>query len=154
MAEHDICKRMIRKLKKHAVKYSKHLGIMSKFKGVRRNVDFSSFSRYTTATKNLLNEKMASGAISGGSKKFAGIFISSISLYGCYNIYKNEGLRRSIVFWKRAFPIYLHYRFVEWQVQNLSEYVQDIKFNELHDRYAPEAMKLILDIFHSLSPID
>eukprot|EP00943_MAST-04B_sp_MAST-4B-sp1_P007507 g7507.t1 len=137
---------MIRKLKKHAVKYSKHLGIMSKFKGVRRNVDFSSFSRYTTATKNLLNEKMASGAISGGSKKFAGIFISSISLYGCYNIYKNEGLRRSIVFWKRAFPIYLHYRFVEWQVQNLSEYVQDIKFNELHDRYAPEAMKLILDM--------
>ena len=79
-------------------------------------------------------------------KKIGGLFITSLSIYGGYNVYKNEGLKRSILFWKRAFPIYLHYRLVEWQVQSLSDSEQTKRFNDLHDMYAPEAMKIILDM--------
>ena len=70
----------------------------------------------------------------------------SLVLYTSYEVYKNEGLKRSILFWRRAFPIYLHYRLVEWQVRNLPEPDQDKRFNALHDMYAPIAMDIILDM--------
>ena len=77
---------------------------------------------------------------------FQCLFVSSIVLYTSYKVYENEGLKRSMFFWRRAFPIYLHYRLVEWQVRNLPEAEQDKRFNALHDMYAPIAMDIILDI--------
>eukprot|EP00944_MAST-04C_sp_MAST-4C-sp1_P001039 g1039.t1 len=77
---------------------------------------------------------------------FQCLFVSSIVLYTSYKVYENEGLKRSMFFWRRAFPIYLHYRLVEWQVRNLPEAEQDKRFNALHDMYAPIAMDIILDM--------
>lgn len=33
----------------------------------------------------------------------------------------DEGIRRSASFWGVAFPIFLHYRFVQWQTEGLSD---------------------------------
>ena len=35
---------------------------------------------------------------------------------------------------------------MQWQVQNLPEFEQNKRFNDLHDMCAPEAMKIILDM--------
>ncbi len=56
----------------------------------------------------------------------------------------DEGTRRSFLFWKDAFPIYVHYRYVQWKVKGISEEEADAEYNKLHDRYAPEVEALTL----------
>mmetsp|Transcript_5140 Transcript_5140/g.16804 ORF Transcript_5140/g.16804 Transcript_5140/m.16804 type:complete len:268 (+) Transcript_5140:228-1031(+) len=59
----------------------------------------------------------------------------------------NEGAYRSMLFWSQAFPPYAHYRVLEWwheDVVGSPEHVQDAAFDALHERYAPEALRVIL----------
>jgi len=40
--------------------------------------------------------------------------------------------KRSWAFWKELFPIYLHYRYVQWKVNNLTEQEKQDAFSVLH----------------------
>lgn len=54
------------------------------------------------------------------------------------------GLRRSVIFWVQAFPIYLHYRLTEELVKGKSEEEEAAMYNALHDRYAARAVQLCM----------
>ena len=58
----------------------------------------------------------------------------------------DEGTRRSVAFWSRAAPIYLHYRYTQWKVDGLSDEAQDAAYNKLHERYAPDVEKLVFEM--------
>lgn len=60
--------------------------------------------------------------------------------------YKDEGFRRSILFWGQAFPIYAHYRATEWYIKSMPPHVQDEYYNYLHDKYAPKIYSLTLQL--------
>eukprot|EP01127_Copromyxa_protea_P023278 TRINITY_DN8681_c0_g1_i1.p1 TRINITY_DN8681_c0_g1~~TRINITY_DN8681_c0_g1_i1.p1 ORF type:complete len:554 (-),score=122.57 TRINITY_DN8681_c0_g1_i1:70-1731(-) len=49
----------------------------------------------------------------------------------------DEGTRRSLEFWTFAFPVFLHYRFVQWQTAGKSDEEITKAFDKLHTRYAP-----------------
>jgi len=61
-----------------------------------------------------------------------------------YRMATDEGSRRSAEFWSTAFPIYVHYRWVEWWTKNEKPEVSDAEFERLHDKYAPVAEALTL----------
>ncbi|TFJ86953.1 hypothetical protein NSK_002040 [Nannochloropsis salina CCMP1776] len=104
---------------------------------------------------------------------------------GAIRYQTDEGTRRSVYFWSRAFPIYLHYRYpffgaplrlslppahlppplppplsartdlfafparpfqVKSQVQHLPEAEQEEAYAPLHQKYAPEAVDIILHL--------
>lgn len=58
----------------------------------------------------------------------------------------DEGTRRSVTFWSRAMPIYVHYRFVQWMVDGLADAQQDLAYNALHDRYAADVEALVFEM--------
>lgn len=60
--------------------------------------------------------------------------------------YKDEGLRRSIVFWGQAFPIFVHYKFVEWRLKNSPQEERNARFEQLHNKYAPTVYNLTLKL--------
>eukprot|EP00055_Hartaetosiga_balthica_P011746 m.54574 g.54574 ORF g.54574 m.54574 type:complete len:598 (-) comp7721_c0_seq1:205-1998(-) len=57
---------------------------------------------------------------------------------------QDENMSRSIKFWWNVFPIYIKYRQVEAKVKDLSDEEQTLAFEELHDKYAPEMLRIIL----------
>jgi len=61
-----------------------------------------------------------------------------------YRLSTDEGSRRSVEFWSTAFPIYLHYRWVEWRMTNAPSREAEAEFDRLHDQYAPVAEALTL----------
>lgn len=59
-------------------------------------------------------------------------------------VYSHDvGLQRSLYFWRRAFPVYLHYRYVQIRTKNAPTHVRDLAFDELHNRYAPTIFDII-----------
>jgi hypothetical protein len=60
--------------------------------------------------------------------------------------YKDEGLRRSLIFWGQAFPIYLHYEFVNQTTKSLPEAERIARFEALHEKYAPRARDICLSL--------
>eukprot|EP00730_Choanoeca_flexa_P007045 TRINITY_DN12273_c0_g1_i1.p1 TRINITY_DN12273_c0_g1~~TRINITY_DN12273_c0_g1_i1.p1 ORF type:complete len:566 (+),score=133.06 TRINITY_DN12273_c0_g1_i1:99-1796(+) len=73
----------------------------------------------------------------------AGVFIAgSTAIF--FN--QNESARRTASFWSTAFPVYLHYRFVEKRVDNEPKHVQSAAFEELHNKYAPVMLDIILNM--------
>lgn len=56
----------------------------------------------------------------------------------------DEGIRRSLSFWGVAFPIFLHYRFVQWKMEGKPEDEVSAAFDKLHDKYAPVAHHMCL----------
>lgn len=63
-----------------------------------------------------------------------------------YQYQRDEGTRRSVTFWKEAFPIYLHYRYVEVTTAKQTAEEQSRAFNKLHDMYAPRSEQLVLEL--------
>eukprot|EP01125_Pyxidicula_operculata_P003179 TRINITY_DN1352_c0_g1_i4.p1 TRINITY_DN1352_c0_g1~~TRINITY_DN1352_c0_g1_i4.p1 ORF type:complete len:479 (+),score=76.85 TRINITY_DN1352_c0_g1_i4:929-2365(+) len=57
-------------------------------------------------------------------------------------LYFDEGSRRSAMFWSAAYPIYLHYRYVQWKTNGEVEDVKQQEFNKLHDLYSPIAEQM------------
>ncbi|KAA8491808.1 Uncharacterized protein FVE85_8290 [Porphyridium purpureum] len=57
-----------------------------------------------------------------------------------------QALSRSARFWRKVFPIYLHYLLVEKQVAKLSDEEQDAAWNRLHDKYASPVRDLTLSL--------
>jgi predicted unusual protein kinase regulating ubiquinone biosynthesis (AarF/ABC1/UbiB family) len=56
----------------------------------------------------------------------------------------DPGLRREFTFWRVAFPIIAHYRYVNWRYVDENEQMR--QFEQLHLKYA----KPVLDLFLSL----
>ncbi|KAJ8901214.1 hypothetical protein NDN08_007063 [Rhodosorus marinus] len=55
----------------------------------------------------------------------------------------DEGIQRSVEFWRVALPTYLHYRMVEYQVKDRTDIEQTKAYSKLHQRYSPEIEKLV-----------
>ncbi|KAJ3326352.1 hypothetical protein HDV06_000228 [Boothiomyces sp. JEL0866] len=75
------------------------------------------------------------------------------ALVGTYAYYQDDFKRatRPLKFWSQMFPIFAHYRFVEWKQNQFSRKEEFTKKNEqewteLHKHYAPKALKVILDL--------
>lgn len=60
----------------------------------------------------------------------------------------DEGFRRSVYFWRKAFPIYLHYRAAQLYMETigLPESEQDAEYDRLHARFAPEVFDIVLEL--------
>lgn len=70
--------------------------------------------------------------------------VSSIALYFAIN--SDEGTKRSVQFWRRVFPIYLHYRFyqvLDRDLGLLDPNYADRKFDELHDMYTDTVKDIV-----------
>uniref|UniRef100_K3WDH8 ABC1 atypical kinase-like domain-containing protein n=1 Tax=Globisporangium ultimum (strain ATCC 200006 / CBS 805.95 / DAOM BR144) TaxID=431595 RepID=K3WDH8_GLOUD len=65
-----------------------------------------------------------------------------------YQAQSDEGFRRSLYFWRKAFPIYLHYRVAQLYMEQLGlpEHVQDREYDKLHNRFAPEVFDIVLEL--------
>lgn len=60
--------------------------------------------------------------------------------------YNDEGATRAARFWCCVLPIYGHYQWTEYQTKGMAEAESAKRFDELHDRYAPQAERLVLDM--------
>ena len=60
--------------------------------------------------------------------------------------YTHEEFGRTLLFWKTAMPLFLHYRYIEWQTKLLPEEEQKRIFKPLHVKYAPQINQLILNL--------
>ncbi|KAE8894362.1 hypothetical protein PF005_g25206 [Phytophthora fragariae] len=65
-----------------------------------------------------------------------------------YAAHSDEGFSRSLYFWRKAFPIYLHYRAAQLYMEQLqlSDEQQSIEYERLHDKYAPEVFDIVLEL--------
>lgn len=65
-----------------------------------------------------------------------------------YQSQSDEGFRRSLYFWRKAFPIYLHYRATQLYMEQLGlpEAEQDAEYDRLHARFAPEVFDIVLEL--------
>jgi aarF domain-containing kinase len=65
-----------------------------------------------------------------------------------YAAYSDEGFHRSLFFWRKAFPIYLHYRAAQvlMERRGLSDAEQDAEYARLHEKYAPEVFGIVLEL--------
>jgi len=70
--------------------------------------------------------------------------VSSLGLG--YRYATDEGTRRSLTFWSRAFPLFLHYRIKEWQMRDASEEDCERVFTKMHEEYSPIIEGLVLKL--------
>ena len=56
------------------------------------------------------------------------------------------GMRRSAKFWQHTLPIFAHYRIVQWRMDGAPQEESDAAFAVLHNRYAPVAERLTLEM--------
>ncbi|UIZ24789.1 hypothetical protein KXD40_006740 [Peronospora effusa] len=65
-----------------------------------------------------------------------------------YAMHSDEGFNRSLYFWRKAFPIYLHYRAAQLYMDHLKlpEEEQNIEYEKLHEKYAPEVFDIVLKL--------
>ena len=64
---------------------------------------------------------------------------------GAVAVSRDEGLARSNKFWRNALPIFLHYRWVQWQMDGKPAAESDAAFDVLHKRYAPVAEDAVIE---------
>ena len=95
------------------------------------------------------------GARFGGRSLLAAVALAAAG--GAVVVSRDEqlqkGLKRGSTFWLGAFPMYLHYRYVQWTFRNKDvdtpgpdKDAHDAAFNALHDKYAPVAERLCLQL--------
>lgn len=65
-----------------------------------------------------------------------------------YVAHSDEGFNRSLYFWRKAFPIYLHYRAAQLYMEraHLSDEEKDAEYEKLHEKYAPEVFDIVLEL--------
>ncbi|CAI5728571.1 unnamed protein product [Peronospora farinosa] len=65
-----------------------------------------------------------------------------------FAMHSDEGFNRSLYFWRKAFPIYLHYRAAQLYMDHLKlpEEEQNIEYEKLHEKYAPEVFDIVLEL--------
>ncbi|KAJ3269892.1 hypothetical protein HDV01_000827 [Terramyces sp. JEL0728] len=87
--------------------------------------------------------------------RFRLITIGTTALVGASAYYQDDLKKaaRPVTFWGRMFPIFAHYRFVQWRQNQFSKKgdeqftkKNDEEWAELHKHYAPIALKVILDL--------
>lgn len=74
--------------------------------------------------------------------------VSIVAAAGISYVSQNldEGSKRSIQFWRRVFPIYLHYRFYQLLDRDLGlldESYADKKFEDLHELYTDTVKDIV-----------
>lgn len=65
-----------------------------------------------------------------------------------YHAHNDEGFHRSLYFWRKAFPIYLHYRAQQAYMETLGlpEAEQDAAYERLHETHASDVMDIVLQL--------
>lgn len=58
---------------------------------------------------------------------------------GYYLVNNYDEFKRPYIFWKEAFPAFLHYRYVEYKTKNEPDHIIEKEFDRLHDIYSPVA---------------
>jgi hypothetical protein len=61
---------------------------------------------------------------------------------GYYALQNDVGLERSLYFYLRAFPPYVHYRIVQFQIRNEDEDTQSKEFARLHNMYRERPLEV------------
>jgi hypothetical protein len=70
---------------------------------------------------------------------FGGIGLGSVGLLGYSRT--DEGMARSLEFWKNVLPIYFQYRFVQFLNEDISVIDDDsagVRYTDLHNRYTDD----------------
>ena len=81
---------------------------------------------------------LSAGVVAAAAAAAAGISYLSQNL--------DEGSKRSIQFWRRVFPIYMHYRFYQLLDRDLgllSDNYADKKFEDLHELYTDTVKDIV-----------
>ncbi|KAI9907576.1 hypothetical protein PsorP6_003197 [Peronosclerospora sorghi] len=65
-----------------------------------------------------------------------------------YAAHADEGFNRSLYFWRKAFPIYLHYRAAQLYLDHchVSDDAQTIAYEALHEKYAPQVFDIVREL--------
>ncbi|GLD92079.1 hypothetical protein PINS_up000612 [Pythium insidiosum] len=65
-----------------------------------------------------------------------------------YKAQSDEGFGRSVYFWRKAFPIYAHYRATQLYMEymKIPESEQDLVYEQLHEQHAPEVFEIVLEL--------
>eukprot|EP00040_Diaphanoeca_grandis_P006761 m.38561 g.38561 ORF g.38561 m.38561 type:complete len:570 (-) comp17941_c1_seq1:118-1827(-) len=58
----------------------------------------------------------------------------------------NPGFDRACTFWTQVFPIYMEYRVVQLRYKNIDEVKYRASLDALHERYADEALAIVLSL--------
>ena len=58
----------------------------------------------------------------------------------------DQGFSRSLTFWRKAFPIYAHYRWTEWLFDGKPEKEYNEALLKLHQKYADDVLGIILEM--------
>nr|CCA27146.1 glycoside hydrolase putative [Albugo laibachii Nc14] len=72
---------------------------------------------------------------------------SGCSCAGLYS-YQDEGMKRSLYFWRHAFPIYAHYRFYQIYMERVELPVEKRNqiYEKLHEKHAPDVFAIVLSL--------
>eukprot|EP00164_Ancoracysta_twista_P003420 GFYU01004561.1.p1 GENE.GFYU01004561.1~~GFYU01004561.1.p1 ORF type:complete len:646 (-),score=186.86 GFYU01004561.1:56-1993(-) len=105
----------------------------------------------TAASATAKVQSAAGRATTNSSKlsysRMALIGLTAVSAAGGVTLIVDDDLRnrtyRSVTFWRKMFPIYLHYRLVHYQVRDLPEEAQDEAFDQLHEKYASKVLDVV-----------
>ncbi|DAZ93663.1 TPA: hypothetical protein N0F65_012871 [Lagenidium giganteum] len=90
---------------------------------------------------------MAGGAARHGLRLLLGT--TAIGTTGvAYQSANDEGFRRSLYFWRKAFPVYLHYRTTQLYMETtgVPEEEQDREYERLHEMHAPDLFDIVLEL--------
>lgn len=80
---------------------------------------------------------------------FIFVFLYLSNICYLYQSFYNTGTKRSLIFWYNMFPMYVHYRgiqFLNRDIKVLSDDKADSMYEELHLKYAPEAKELVYNL--------
>jgi aarF domain-containing kinase len=84
--------------------------------------------------------------------RYSGRLLLTTSAIGgagaAYHAHNDEGFNRSLYFWRKAFPVYCHYRAKQIYMENLNwpEEEQDKEYEKLHEKYAIELFDIVLQL--------
>ena len=76
-------------------------------------------------------------------------FCGSICILGgwlYYNHYDEENWRRSLYFWGNLYPIYVHYRLIDFMTKKSKEKDRNDAFEKLHNKYKYKIYNIAIDL--------
>lgn len=80
------------------------------------------------------------------SKKKIFLALGVTTSIGSYVAYQDEGTRRSVIFWQNIFPIYAHYRYIQFLNRDLgimSDLHANETFEKIHEKYTDKVKDIV-----------
>eukprot|EP00536_Pseudo-nitzschia_multiseries_P015571 jgi/Psemu1/263057/estExt_Genewise1Plus.C_9130003 len=73
---------------------------------------------------------------------------AALVIHRANSLYHSEAVRRATAFWRRCGPMVAHYKFTKWWLRASKAPLErrDAVYQKLHDRYAPTAYGVALDL--------